>query len=185
MAVYTEKDVVDCSAPEDLYESLIVTPTDKDFGPSKKTKDPQIVVKWEIAGVKNESGGIDRELKRGDKVYIIAGLSAGTTYFTITPKAMRFYKDFWKLANPGKEFSVDDENPDLSYLDKLYMSAVVRCETIEQTKPLTDEQKEILEQQGLPIKGETVVDDEGKPIKMKFLKITNWNRRFMGDVPVF
>jgi hypothetical protein len=115
------------------------------------------------------------------------------SYFTLTKKALKFYEEFWAKANNKpwtrsggcSEFSVDPEAPDLTYFKNLYMSAVVQAVHIDKTKPLTDEQKELLAEQGKEVKGETMVNDEGEALTIKLYKVVEWNRRFMGDVPVF
>jgi hypothetical protein len=183
---YTEADVIDCAAPDDLFDSLIVSCTEKEFGLNAKSNNPQIVTKWEVLGVYNKkTDSIERELVRNGKVYIVSGLSTMPVYFTLTDKAIKFYRDFWKLANPGKPFEVDTENPDIEFLKNLAMSAVVKNVITDKLKPISEEEKEALKAEGKPLKGEPVVDDEGNKLKNKFLQIDTWNRKYMGQLPMF
>lgn len=186
MPKYTANDVINAEAPNDLYDSLIVQCTEAEFKLSKKN-DPQIVAKWEILGVRTKDNKIAREITRNGVTFVLAGLATLPTYFTLTKKALRFYRDFWCKATGKKEseFEVDTEAPDIAFLNKLAMSAIVKAVVTEKTKPLSDEDKEALIAAGQPVKGETVVDDEGNPKYNKFLQIDSWNRRFDGELPAF
>lgn len=188
MALITAKDIISAEAPDDLYDSLIIQCTEKEFGLSKKQK-PRVASKWEVVGIKNKDNGVDREMVRNGVTYVLAGLSVIIPYggFSLQPNALRFFRDFWVKATGKKaeEFVLDTENPDLSFMDNLVMSAVVRAVITPKTKPLSEEQAAALEEAGKPVVGEPVVDDDGNPIFTKFLQLDTWNKRFTGQMPAF
>lgn len=187
MAKVTAKDIVSAEAPDDLYDSLIIQCVEPEFKLSKKSQQPQITAKWEILGVKTADNKIDREFTKNGKTYVVAGLFTAPTYFTLSKKAIRFFQDFWCKATgrPKEEFEIDDEVPDLSFMNKLVMSAVVKCVKTEKTKPISDEDREEAEEKGITLKPEVVKDDEGNVLYVKQLIIDNWNRRFTGELPAF
>lgn len=177
-----------CEIPDDLYESLILRCTKATFGPSKSSGEPMITSEWEVVGVRNKEGGVDRSLLRGEQEYVIAGLTTRPSYQSLSKKALRFTAEFWAKATGKdvKEFEMDTENPDTSFYKDLYMSAVCKALIFEKRKPLTEEQKEMLKEAKLPVEGEKVLDDEGNPVApIKLIQIDSWNKRFSGDVPQF
>lgn len=187
MAKVTAKDIVSAEAPDDLYDSLIVQCVDPEYRLSKGKQEPQVTCKWEILGVRTADNKIDREFVKNGKRYVVAGLNTMPSYFTLTPKAIRFFQEFWSKATgrPKDEFEIDDENPDISFMNKLVMSAVVKAVKTLKTKPITDEEREAAEAEGRAIKPEPVLDDEGKELYNKFLQIDTFNRRFDGELPAF
>ncbi len=187
MALVTAKDIKACEAPDDLFDSVIVQCLERDFGLSKSKQQPQIVSKWEILGVRTKDNKVDPELVRDGKTYVLAGLSLLPVYMSLSPRAIRFFQEFWEKAT-GKakaEFSIDTENPDLSFMNKLAMSAVVKAVKLPKRKPLSDEQREELVSKGLPAEGEAVLDDDGNPVFSKFIQLDTWNKRFTGELPAF
>lgn len=187
MPVLTANDVINAEAPDNLYDSLVIQCQEAKFEISKRSNNPQIIAKWEVLGVKTKDNKISPEIVRNGQTYVLAGLTLTPTYFTLTPKAIRFYRDFWVKATglDAKEFSVDTENPDLGFFKKLAMSAVVKLISTKKTKPLSDEDADRLREAGLPVVGEDVVDDDGNPLYSKFLQVDTWNKRFTGELPAF
>lgn len=187
MAKISASDIVSAEAPDDLYDSLILQCVDPEFKLSKKNQQPQVTCKWEILGVKTADNKIERELIKNDRKYVVAGLYTAPTYFTLSKKAIRFFQEFWSKATgrPKEEFEIDDENPDLSFMNKLVMSAVVKAVKTEKTKPISEEERDKAEAAGTTLKAEVVKDDEGNTLYVKQLVIDNWNRRFSGELPAF
>jgi hypothetical protein len=147
-----------------------------------------ITCNWEIVGIKNKEGSIDRTMVRDGQEYVIAGLTTRPTYHSLSKKARRFFMDWWCkcTGKTEKEFEIDDENPDRSFLNNLVMSAVCKAELILRRKNLTDEEKEALKEAGEKVEGEIVTDDEGNPLPpFKMITVDTWNRRYTGELPVF
>ncbi len=139
---------------------------------------------FELVGIPNSTGSIDTTIERSGQKYQLAGLKVKPTYFTLTQKAIDgFFAEFWTKAN-GEEFQgIDEENPDIKFLDGLLMEAIVQGSTVEERTILTDEEKAEKKSEGKAQVGEVITDGDGNPITRTMLNINIWLKKYTGDVP--
>lgn len=184
MPTITSADIKDQKAevPPRFYESAIIRCLKATFGLSKGKQNPMITLEWELLGIRNKENKekIDSTITRGGIEYVLAGLSVRSTYHTLTPEAMKYYKANWSkfTGKPESEFSVDTENPDLSIFNKLVMSAVVKAKTVHKTRELSDEEKAAGE-------SNEVKDEDGNPLSYTIVEVDTFNKRFDGEVQPF
>lgn len=168
--------------PPNFYESAIIRCTKTDFGPSKRSNKPMITAEWEVCGVRNKTDKlkVDTSVERGGVVYHIAGLNIKPKYHVLSPEALKYYKAEWSkfTGRPETEFSVDTENPDRTFFNKLVMSAVIKAVKVTKTRELSEEE----EAAGV---SNVVVDEDGKPLSYTVIEIDTFNRRFEGEVAPF
>lgn len=170
---------VELGIPPAFSERCAVAITEHKFGPNSKG-DPMITIMSELAGYFGDDGQLKTEMLRGGTLYKIAGLNLRPTMFTLTTKAIGFYASFYRAATGTELTSIDETNPDTSYLDKLVMQALVSGSMDDFRKQLTDEEKAEGKKLGDPILG-----DDGKPIKFPKLQINGkngWLKPFTGEL---
>ena len=187
MARLTAADVQKLEVPKDLNDSLVVRCIEKKFAPNSKGN-PMVTASWEIVGIADGKGGVDSKIVRGDTTYTIGGVRTRPTYHTLTKKALYFFQDWWSkcTGRPKEEFDIDDENPDLSFMDNLVMSAKCEAEVLERRKKLTDEEREQLKAQGIEPKGEVIIDPvTGEAETFTQAVIVGWNQKYTGELPQF
>lgn len=179
-----KKDSIKLQVPPAMRDRYVIRCTEHKFGPNSNGN-PMITIQWEVVGKPNKTGSVDTSLKRGDQEYQIAGLTVNASYFTlIKGKALSMYVDFWEKANPGNQFEgVDEENPDRSFLDNLLMEAILSSTTQEMRKELTEEEKKAKKDAGEAPLGEPITDEDGKPLTRTVISVTQFLKKFTGDVP--
>lgn len=180
----TEK--VKLGIPPAFKDAYVIRVLEKKFGPNSND-DPMVTITWELVGKPNIDGTIDTEVRRGDTSYKIAGLRVKPTYYTLIEKGVGFYRDLYQLATGEPFQGVDETNPDLSWLDKLSVLALLVAESQPVRKELTNEEKVLLKQAGKPLLGEPILDGDGKPITRDSVRIdfNGMLSKYTGALPPF
>jgi hypothetical protein len=179
---------------EDAGAKLGIPPAMKDrfavrilkatFGPSKSSGDPMITLsELELAGVPNATGSLDTTVKRGDVTYKVAGLKLNPVYFPLTKKSLGRYIDFYEKVNGVGSFTgVDENNPDMAYLDDLVMEAIVSSSSEPERKVLTEEEKRAKVLAGEQPVGDPIKGADGKEITKDQIYVATWLQKYTGDL---
>lgn len=171
--------------PPAFSERCVVRCQGVEFGLSKKDK-PMITVDWELIGYFDEAGKLQQEMERGDKVFKLAGLKVGKSYFTLTDKAVSFYADFYQMATGTELTELDETNPDIEYMkDNLAMQAIVTGTNSVFRKQLTPEEREKLIEDGKEPVGEPILDEDGNEIQTPQLSVRRWLKKYTGEIEPF
>lgn len=169
--------------PQAFQERCVVRATKQKFAPNKKNK-PMITTEWELVGYFDENGILQTQVNRGGVTYKLAGIRIQPQWFTLADASIPFYVEFWKKANPGETLtSIDEENPDIAYLDGLLMQAVCTGSSNPMKRAFTDEERKALVEEGKDPDTMFITDENGKPIEQPNMKITRFLARYFGEVP--
>jgi hypothetical protein len=189
-------DKVKIGFPPMFKDAVVVRVLEAECKESKK-ENAMIVVKLEVVGIPNNTGGVETEVTQNGKKYKIAGSRIGTQYFTLKEGfPMDQYEDFWKSAHPGEEFTAPEgdvqtiiDTIDLSWLENLAVLAMVRVENQVERKYITDEEKKALIDEGKPGIGDPILDGAGNPVTRQTVEIVGgfgvnpWLGKFTGELP--
>ena len=133
-----------------------------------------------MIGYFDDQNVLHQELTRGNTIYKLAGLKCRPKYFSLSDKAAPFYAEFYEAATGNALLELDEENPDMEYLDQLAMQCIVSGSVDVYRKNLTDEQKAEGKSEGDPI-----LDENGKPIEVPKLEIGRFVGKYRGEIDTF
>lgn len=169
MLTRDDADKTKLEVPPAMDDRYIIRNTGAKFGNSSKGN-PMITTNWEIAGIL-VNGVVQTEIVRNGVTYQVAGLPTQPKFFTLTSKAVGMYLDV--LEGWGCPVTVDETNPDLTILDNMVCSALLRSKEFIERKVPTEDQEV----------GDPILDDDGKPMVRNQVQIMSFGRRYMGELP--
>ena len=172
-----KESVIKLEIPPAMKDRYVIRCLDAKFALSSKDN-PMVITEWEVVGIPTATGSLETSVKRGSVEYQIAGLKTPRQYWTLTVKAIGRYIAAWEAAHPGEDFpGVDENNPDLAWLEGLVLNAILTGQEEVMRKILTPEEKA----EG-KLEADPVLDEDGKPIKTSAIRILEFRSPYTGDL---
>lgn len=169
--------------PPAFTERCAVRILGKKFGISQKEKPMITISDIELVGYFDADNELQTTIEKGGVVCNLNGINLKPAYFPLTQESVKYYAAFYRGAT-GVDFeSIDETNPDLSYMDGLVMQALVKGNMVPILRSLTDEEKAEKLAKGEKAIGDPIKDDEGNIMQRPEIQVSMWLKAYTHPVP--